>query len=923
MTAVLQYAVIGLGVGAVYALLAQGLVLIHRGSGVINFSQGAIAVLAAFLFGSLVNDHGWGVWPAFAVLVVAGGLVGALIYLVIMRRLKGSALLARVIASLGVLVIIQAIATLKWENTQTVILPFLPTDPISVGSVATSTGSLILLGLAIALTAVLWASFRYFLPALATRAVAENRRAASALGWSPDALAAINWMLGGTLAAAAGILIAPLTVVQVSNMTVLLDAALAAALMARFSSFPIALGGALLLGIGQSEASNYVSAPGVADSVPFILVVVYLVVTGRGLPLRDHLVERFASLGTGVIRGRLLIGLSVVVAALMVGVLSSDITQAVTTSLAFGIVLLSIVLLTGFTGQLSLAQLTLGGVGALIAARLVASAGWPFLPAAIVGIIATVVVGLIFALPALRTRGMTLAIVTFGLASVISEVIFGNGKYIAGTYGTKVGPQNLFGFSIDSDAHAARYGILTLLVFVVCLVVVTNVRRGGAGRSMIAVRTNERGAAALGVSIRSAKLYAFALSAAMAGIGGVLIGFQFQTVTYDAFDPFQSIVLTGYAVIGGIGYAIGALPGSMLVVGGLGSWIADKIFGQSFETYLPLIGGIALVTMLMQDADGIASLHSGQLAQLRRRFRPGDREGGTTLQGAPSGSNGQPAGLGAKVPPRQLDVRDLVVRFGGTPAVNGVSLAVRPGEVLGLIGPNGAGKTTVIDAITGFVKPAAGSILLDGDPLGSLRTHQRARLGVVRSFQSLELFEDITVRENLAAAADRRDLRSYGRALLGPEKVELPPAVLASIAEFGLGPDLDKRPSDLPYGRRRLVAIARAVASAPSILLLDEPAAGLEERETRELAALVRRLATQWGIGILLVEHDMSFVMSVCDVVCVMDFGQKIAEGTPQEIRRSDRVIAAYLGDADDEAPPPATGPSVGATLPIATETAP
>jgi sulfate-transporting ATPase len=245
-------------------------------------------------------------------------------------------------------------------------------------------------------------------------------------------------------------------------------------------------------------------------------------------------------------------------------------------------------------------------------------------------------------------------------------------------------------------------------------------------------------------------------------------------------------------------------------------------------------------------------------------------------------------------------VQDLSVRYGGVVAVDNVSFAVRPGEVVGLIGPNGAGKTSAIDAVTGFTRAARGSVRLEGRELVGLSATKRARAGISRSFQSLELFEDATVLDNLRAASDPRDRLSYLRDLVHPVAPPLPGQVVAAIREFRLEQDLMRTVQDLPYGQRRLLAIARAVATRPSVLLLDEPAAGLSEVETAELARLVRRLADDWGIAVLLVEHDMSFVMSVCDRIVVLDFGIQISEGSPSEVRRDPLVIAAYLGEGDE-----------------------
>jgi sulfate-transporting ATPase len=272
-----------------------------------------------------------------------------------------------------------------------------------------------------------------------------------------------------------------------------------------------------------------------------------------------------------------------------------------------------------------------------------------------------------------------------------------------------------------------------------------------------------------------------------------------------------------------------------------------------------------------------------------------------------------------RVEPATLEVRNISVRFGGVVAVDDVSFVVRPGEVVGLIGPNGAGKTTIIDAITGFVRPSGGSILLDGAPIESFSPSRRARAGIGRSFQSLELFDDMTVYDNLRTGCEPRDALAYVTDLVHPGKGRLGAAATAAVREFQLVDDLDRFPTELAFGRRRLVAIARAIAAEPSVLLLDEPAAGLDEQETNELGHLIVRLAKEWGLAVLLIEHDVSLVLRVCDRVEALDFGRSIASGTPDEIANDPVVVAAYLGsDTGSD-----TGPSVESSVGPAVEVTP
>jgi sulfate-transporting ATPase len=561
-----------------------------------------------------------------------------------------------------------------------------------------------------------------------------------------------------------------------------------------------------------------------------------------------------------------------------------------------------VVVVTGYAGQISLAQFAIAGFGAWAAGRLVAAGGFPFWAALIVGVLATVPLGILFALPAVRTRGVALAVVTLGLGTAMELILFGNGKYTGGFLGTSFGETKLFGWSISSASHVSRYAFFALGCFLVAALAVSNVRRGRSGRRLLAVRTNERAAAALGINVPGAKLYAFGLSSAIAALGGIVLAFAAESIDYSkTFTNFVSITDVGYAFIGGIGYLMGPVIGATLAPGSFGARLTETLFSDSAANYVTFAGGIILILLVLQNQNGIAREMIAQIGWVRGRlpaFPPlplpdalVGRRRPTTL----------PVERREPVAPKTLDVQGLTVRYGAVVAVEDVSLGVEPGRVVGLIGPNGAGKTTLIDAVTGFTPPSAGAISLDGVDVGRWSASRRARAGLSRSFQSLELFGDATVLDNLRAASDPRDALSYFRDIVHPVQPELPGEVVAAIKEFKLEDDLDRHVDDLPYGQRRLLAIARAVATHPSVLLLDEPAAGLGDVESAELAHLVRSLADDWRIGVLVVEHDMSFVMSVCDHIVVLDFGRKISEGTPDEVRNDPAVIAAYLGDEEAE----------------------
>jgi len=311
----------------------------------------------------------------------------------------------------------------------------------------------------------------------------------------------------------------------------------------------------------------------------------------------------------------------------------------------------------------------------------------------------------------------------------------------------------------------------------------------------------------------------------------------------------------------------------------------------SIENWDALLGGVILLLIIVTHQDGIAELVTREMGPLFRRLHFVRDRAAVPL----------PEPVPETVAPANLSVEHLTVRFGGVTAVDDVSFEVKPGEVVGLIGPNGAGKTTIIDAVTGFVKPASGEITFDDVRINRWSPTKRARRGLRRSFQSLELFEDISVEDNIRVGADTGDAKSWLTDLVWPGKHPLPSTAASAIYEFALDAHLGQRPDQLPYGQRRLVGIARAVASAPSVIMLDEPAAGLDETESRELASLIRRLAVDRRMGVLLIEHDVGLVMSTCDRIIVLDFGAVIATGTPSEVRANDAVKEAYLGAAQEE----------------------
>jgi ABC-type branched-subunit amino acid transport system ATPase component/branched-subunit amino acid ABC-type transport system permease component len=924
VTRFLQFALIGLGSGACYALLAQGTVLIYRGSGIVNFAQGAFAMLAAYVtFVELSGDrdvnrflfipdshlfgNSWPILPAILAGVVVAGLVSFAFQRLVLHHLRTAAPIVRLVSTLAALAIVQSIVVIRYGQTTYRVKNFLPDARYVWGGIDVQQERLIVIGIAVVVTVALWAFTKYTRVGLAITASAQNERAAATLGWSPERLSMLTWTVGGAIAGLGGILVAPFTGLTPEIFTLVVTvAALAAALLGRFESFPLTLLGGLVLGIGEAEMTNYQtevkdllhvqSLTGASQAVPFLVILLVLVVRGRALPLRSHVSDVLPRLGGGRINWpAIILGVAGVVALTLL-VFDDNWATAMYLSLAAGIIIASIVVLTGYAGQLSLAQWAIGGIGALIAARFT-KAGVPIELSILLGIVLTIPAGMIFALPALRTRGVNLAVVTLGLGFTVSQVILANPEWIGepADGGTHIGTVKLFGVDVDAVAHPQRWALVCLVALVVVGLLVANLRRSRTGRRLIAVRTNERAAASLGVSVFGVKLYAFAVASAMAATAGILVGFTANTVTYARYNPFQSINAVGQAVIGGIGYVLGVVFAAPSAIGGLGTRVIQDWIHLTEGGWDQLVGGVFLVVILILHQHGIADLVARDMPKRQRAFLERLR-----LVVRPAAPTPLPDDVGTSVEPLTLKVEGLTVRFGAVTAVDRASLSVGPGEVVGLIGPNGAGKTTIIDAVTGFVRPASGSMWLDDVCIDGWSAARRSKAGLRRSFQSLELFEDITVEENIRVGSDANYSKlSWVTDLLHPGTHDLSSSAVAAIRDFELEGSLQLMPGELSHGSRRLVGIARAVASGPSIVMLDEPAAGLDETETRELARLIRRLADERRMGVLLVEHDVSLVMSTCDRIVVVDFGQVIATGTPAEIRDHPRVRAAYLGTDD------------------------
>ncbi len=629
-----QFALLGLATGALTALVALSLVIVHRVSGVLNFAAGALGAIGAFVCYSLRDDFGWPTPIAVATGLVVGVLLGLLTY-VVMALLRNTSLLSRLIATLALLSSAESLMLLLWSNQLSQPNSILPTRNLALGgSIRIGEDRLILIGIALVLALALWALYSRSLFGLATSAVAESRRVTAIAGWAPARLELVNYLIAGFLSALAAILLAPIVTLNAAILSVTVLSALAAALVGRFSSFGITVGAALIIGVLQSELSLFqpdianawrVSAQsltGLPQAVPLLIILVVAVASGRGRPARGETNATLPLPGSGRV-ARVPLVLAIIVGTILVFSAPSY-SDALMTTFGIGIIIASVVVVSGYAGQLSLCQYALAGFGAWAAARSASSLDVPFLVALLIGVVAATAVGVLVALPAIRTRGVTLAIVTLALSLVFSALDIrqpehdGWIRWHCCKESRDSWVTRSIRRSIPSDTPRSM-----LIALVLVGLMVANLRRGATGRKMIAVRSNERAAAGLGINVIGIKVYAFAVGAGIAGLGGVLIVFQQSNVQFTSFDVFGSILLVQYGVIGGLGWVSGVVGGATAAPGALISAVTNNVIPNlnNVDAWLAILSGVGVVQLLRQSPDGLASLWASNARQLTKRFK--------------------------------------------------------------------------------------------------------------------------------------------------------------------------------------------------------------------------------------------------------------------------------------------------------------
>ncbi|MFM8483638.1 MAG: ABC transporter permease subunit [Actinomycetota bacterium] len=692
------------GTGSLIAAIALGVVLTYRGSGVVNFANGVVTIFIAFWYYGMrmegkfyipplpnpfvlieipVNwfrDEGKYLdlpnWPtvidlpgqrlttfaAVAISLVIAVLLGLALHFLIFKPLRNAPVLAKVVTSVGLFVVLQEFVRLRFgELVKTGVQFPLPSGkvdlPGELGIIPNN--QLLLVAVVVAISVVLWALFKYTRFGLATRAAAENEKGAIVLGFSPDFLAGANWVLSTLIAGLLGILASPITNLDTITLPLLIVPALGAALLANFTSFGLTvaagIGIAMLQGWVQYQGAQtwfpkgILPTAGLVQALPFFVIVIAMFLRGKALPVRGAVTVGRMPFAATPKRVMPMTTVLVVATLVLLFGFSYDWRQSTINTLVAVAIALSFVVLVGFVGQISLAQMTIAGTAGFFLSKYFSDFPFPIGP--IIGAFVAAIFGVIVSVPALRLRGVNLAVITLAAAVAIEQLVFNN-KTFAGTTGAlqvppptiggkDFGPNNtalkVFGLKGQDDIPPNVWFGVVCLVFVVllCLMVV-NVRRSATGRQFLAVRSNERAAAAAGIDVARTKILAFGLAAFIAGLGGALSGYRFGSVTPLYFGAFASLSFLTFAYLGGIASVSGAVLAGVLAPNGLNFYFLENILHID-QRYAILIGGIGLIITAVQNPEGLAGaprlIKQRQIDKAVRKRALAERAGVETGEG--------------------------------------------------------------------------------------------------------------------------------------------------------------------------------------------------------------------------------------------------------------------------------------------------
>jgi ABC-type branched-subunit amino acid transport system ATPase component/branched-subunit amino acid ABC-type transport system permease component len=889
----LPFIITGLLTGTVYGLLSTGLVLTFKTSGIFNFGQGALGTAGALLFYALSVSHGLDWKVGFLIAVFVLGPIMGLVMELVARHLTMRGTAWKVVGTVGLMVLIPSITLIAYpaSNTGLSVDRFLPFSDrkkykINVFDVFVFGDQIFVAAIAVLCVVALYLMFRFTRLGLAMRATVDDPDLLALSGTEPVRVRRTAWVVGCTFATLSGVLLLPSVNLQPFALTFLATYAFGAAAFGAFRSIPLAFVGGLVLGVAEDVSGFFIrreawtSLGGLPEAMAFLILFVMLLVYGNRLRSEEKLVERAALPYRGPLELRLMVGVVVFGALALVPVLFESKLGYFTLGLCQAILILSLGLLVRTSGQLSLCHATFAAIGAVTFSQFTSEAGIPWLLALGLAMLVTIPVGALVALPAIRLSGVYLALATFGFGILVQRLIFPQTWMFATFAGSRPVPAPA-GFDTPT-----RYYFLVLLVLAIVsilIAVIAQSRLGrisqGMGEAPTAVRT-------LGLSTSVTKMIVFCLSAGLAAVAGVMYGGAYHNIDSNTtpFQTFNSLVLIAILALAPFRepwYAVFA---------GLTAVIPGFLTGDKVPFYLNAMFGFFAILIAVQGGQPVMS------AKLRAVF---DRVGRRRAIRVPE-HEPRPLVIGRQ----GLEVDGISVSFGGLQAVERLSLRAPFGQITGMIGPNGAGKTTTFNVISGINRNHRGTVRLDGEELSKRSIAQRGRLGLGRTFQRMDLADALTVFENVALGVEAGQAgRRVVHQVVAPsgERMERLAATHDALALCGITHLADAQAGSLSTGERRLVELARCLAGRFDLLLLDEPSSGLDRTETERFGRILRTIVESRGCGILLVEHDMSLVLNVCDDIYVLDFGRLIFHGTATEVASSELVRVAYLGEETTE----------------------
>jgi ABC-type branched-subunit amino acid transport system ATPase component/branched-subunit amino acid ABC-type transport system permease component len=890
----LPFITAGIATGSIYGLSATGLVLTYKTSGIFNFAQGALATAAAYFFYFLHFKHHMDWKLAFFLSVfVAGPLMGLLMER-IARRLAPQRTAWKIVATVGIIVLVQGLATVLYGPDTRRLPQFLPkgTKTFRLFGVNVIYPQLYVTIIGLVAVVLLYGLFRWFRAGLAMRAVVDDPDLVAMQATSPTRVRLTSWIIGSTFAALSGVLVLPFIGLNSIALTFLVVQAFGAAAFGAFASIPLTFAGGVVIGIAATVSQKYVLnvnwLSGLPDSLPFIVLLAVLLLLPRRKLVPPSAVEQRPKLqwrAPGTVRvtvGVVVVGLLALVPLIVPGAKLGYFTIALTQM----IVILSLGLLVRTSGLVSLCSAAFAAIGAVAFSQLAVQHGVPWLLAVLLASLIVVPVGALVAIPAIRLSGLFLALATFGFGIMVERLLYARGWMFTVLASGRAMPR-------PSIARGDKPYYYVVLAFVVIAgVVMVAIHRSRLGRILRGMSESPVAVVTMGLSTNTTRVLVFCISSFLAGMGGILYGSSIHfAVSGDThFQSFNSLILLAILALAPFAepwYALFALPGAI---------IPAYLTGRNTPYWLNVIFGCFAVAVALQGG------HPSMPAKLRPLFE----RFGRRRQRAPVSVTPALRPLVARQPTAPasdrvggLEVEDLSVRFGGLVAVDKLSFNAPLARITGLIGPNGAGKTTTFDACGGLNRRVTGRVTLHGHDVTNLGPAARARHGLGRTFQRMQLGDSLTVAENVALG--RESSQAGGQItsqLVAPprQRQETATATAAALDMCGIADLADIQAGALSTGQRRLVELARCLAGPFDVLLLDEPSSGLDRDETATFDEVLRRVVAERGCGILLVEHDMSLVMNICDYIYVLDFGKLIFEGDPAAVASSPTVRAAYLG---------------------------